>query len=199
MSTAKTKVYLSCEAYLDGEQRSPVKHEYVGGQVYAMVGGSPIHNLIAGNLYTALRGRLRSVPVWLVLGALDTASSAPPDAVVWPRLDCTVETSIGSFFGYTPPQAGDRLSLDLGAIAKIRLSFSSGAHIPVDGRFTVIRKVHAPSGQPVAMRLRAPQAEGSITLDVYSAQASPPLPARVWILHEQPLMSGIAILGCAGR
>lgn len=138
------------------------------------------------------------MPVWLVLGALETVSSDPPDAE-WPRLDCTVETAIGSFFGYTPPHAGDRLSFDLRDVAKIRLSFASGAHIPVDGPFAVVRKIRAPSGKPVAMRLRAPQAEGSITLDVYTAEASPPLPARVWILHEQPLMSGIAILGCPGN
>ncbi len=44
----------------------------------------------------------------------------------WPVLDCTVETSLGSFFGYQRPGAGDRLHLDLnrsGHLAR-RIEFS---------------------------------------------------------------------------
>lgn len=36
--------------YLEKEERSPVKHEYVDGEVYAMVGSRRRHNLIAANL-----------------------------------------------------------------------------------------------------------------------------------------------------
>lgn len=50
---------LSVADYLDGELRSQVRHEYVAGRVFAMAGASEAHNLIAGNLYTALRAHLR--------------------------------------------------------------------------------------------------------------------------------------------
>ena len=45
--------------YLAGELVSPVKHEYLGGVVYAMAGGRNAHNQIATNTVAALWGRLR--------------------------------------------------------------------------------------------------------------------------------------------
>src|SRR5262249_51237961 len=45
--------------YLAGELRSPIKHEYLGGFVYAMAGARNVHNLIASNTLGALHGRLR--------------------------------------------------------------------------------------------------------------------------------------------
>jgi len=41
---------LSEADYLDREARSPVRHEFVGGQAYAMAGASVRHNRIALNL-----------------------------------------------------------------------------------------------------------------------------------------------------
>lgn len=38
MSAAKKLNLISVEDYLAGELRSPVKHEYLGGVVYAMAG-----------------------------------------------------------------------------------------------------------------------------------------------------------------
>jgi Uma2 family endonuclease len=48
--------------YLAGELVSPVKHEYVGGVLYAMAGARNAHNLIASNCLGALYGRLRGKP-----------------------------------------------------------------------------------------------------------------------------------------
>jgi len=42
---------MSVAEYLSSEQASPVRREYVGGQVYAMAGGSSRHNRIAGNIH----------------------------------------------------------------------------------------------------------------------------------------------------
>jgi Uma2 family endonuclease len=41
---------MSVEEYLEFERNSPVKHEYVGGRVYAMVGVSRRHSRISGNI-----------------------------------------------------------------------------------------------------------------------------------------------------
>ena len=48
--------------YLTLEASSPVRHEYVAGEIFAMTGASIRHNIIAGNLYTALRTHLRGSP-----------------------------------------------------------------------------------------------------------------------------------------
>ena len=42
------------EDYLEGEQRGDSKHEYLAGQVVAMVGATRSHVLIAGSLHAAL-------------------------------------------------------------------------------------------------------------------------------------------------
>lgn len=53
---------LSVEEYLAGELRSEIRHEYVGGTVYAMAGTSEEHNTIAGNIFAALHAHLRGKP-----------------------------------------------------------------------------------------------------------------------------------------
>lgn len=37
---------LTIDEYLTAEEQSEIKHEYIGGQVYAMSGASRNHNLI---------------------------------------------------------------------------------------------------------------------------------------------------------
>jgi len=59
MSTAPKLNLVSVEDYLAAELVSPVKHEYLGGVVYAMAGGRNAHNLIASNTLVALGSRLR--------------------------------------------------------------------------------------------------------------------------------------------
>jgi len=49
---------LSVEEYLEAERDSPVRHEYIDGQIYAMAGASDRHNHIAGNLYNRLDDHL---------------------------------------------------------------------------------------------------------------------------------------------
>ena len=60
----KTEAYqsISEQDYLALEARSPVRHEYVAGEVFAMTGASIRHNVIALNLATALRSHLRGTP-----------------------------------------------------------------------------------------------------------------------------------------
>ncbi len=50
------------EEYLAFEEKSPVRHEYLGGYIHAMVGGTRAHNGIAVNLLVALKQQLRGSP-----------------------------------------------------------------------------------------------------------------------------------------
>ena len=59
MSALKKPELLSEEDYLAGELVSPMKHEFLGGVVYAMAGGRNVHNLIATNTVSVLHGCLR--------------------------------------------------------------------------------------------------------------------------------------------
>lgn len=52
----------SITEYLEFEQRSTIKHEYVEGMLYALAGASDRHNRIAGNVYVALREAIRNTP-----------------------------------------------------------------------------------------------------------------------------------------
>lgn len=54
MQLQRSSSFISVEDYLLGEQDGQVRHEYVDGEVYAMVGASDLHGLIAGNLFTVI-------------------------------------------------------------------------------------------------------------------------------------------------
>jgi Uma2 family endonuclease len=47
---------MSVEEYFHFEESSPIKHEYVSGEVYAMSGATSRHNLIAGTIFGVLLG-----------------------------------------------------------------------------------------------------------------------------------------------
>jgi Uma2 family endonuclease len=70
MGLPKLKTKLSVEDYLESEKISPVKREYVEGEVYAMAGASDKHNLIAGDLYAFLVNHLRSSNCQPFFGAI---------------------------------------------------------------------------------------------------------------------------------
>ena len=50
---------ISIQEYLEGELLSEVRHEYIGGCVYAMAGASDDHNRIGGNIFSFLHAALR--------------------------------------------------------------------------------------------------------------------------------------------
>ncbi|MBW4608759.1 MAG: Uma2 family endonuclease [Hassallia sp. WJT32-NPBG1] len=51
--------YLSVEEYLKAEESSFIRHEYLGGQVFAIAGASEEHNLITANIIALFRPHLR--------------------------------------------------------------------------------------------------------------------------------------------
>jgi Uma2 family endonuclease len=58
----KPHIGVTVADYLESEKTGPVRHEYLDGEVYAMSAASRRHNIIANNLNTHLRARLRGGP-----------------------------------------------------------------------------------------------------------------------------------------
>lgn len=59
MSAVPKSQQISVEDYLAGEFDSQVKHEYLGGFVYAMAGATIAHDRIAGNVFAQVHVKLR--------------------------------------------------------------------------------------------------------------------------------------------
>jgi Uma2 family endonuclease len=59
MSEAPLRDLWTWDAYLAWEAGQPVRHELVDGRVYAMVGGTAMHDIICNNLRSELRAALR--------------------------------------------------------------------------------------------------------------------------------------------
>ena len=51
--------YLTPEQYLQMEEDSKIKHEYINGEIYAMAGATDTHVTIAGNIFALLLSHLR--------------------------------------------------------------------------------------------------------------------------------------------
>jgi Uma2 family endonuclease len=64
MSSLHKKPSLTEQAYLEFEELSDIKHEYVAGEIYAMAGASERHNRITGNIF------LTCVPLHAVVVAV---------------------------------------------------------------------------------------------------------------------------------
>jgi len=62
MSAGEKLDNLSVDDYLAGELGSPIRHEYLGGAVYAMAGAGIAHIRISGNALITLGAKLRGKP-----------------------------------------------------------------------------------------------------------------------------------------
>ena len=107
-SPAPTRL-ITIEDYLAGEAVSPIRHEYVAGEVFAMAGATEEHATIAGNLFAMLRAHVRGGPCRVYIADMklrvatanaffypdvfvtcDPADTAEPLAKHHPRLICEV-------------------------------------------------------------------------------------------------------------
>lgn len=59
MALPKEKFVLTVEDYLEQERRSPERHEYIDGFIYAVAGESPDHGTICTNLTSEVRMQLK--------------------------------------------------------------------------------------------------------------------------------------------
>ncbi|NAR28267.1 Uma2 family endonuclease [Acinetobacter haemolyticus] len=91
---------LNEQEYLQGELSSQIKHEFVAGEVFAMVGASASHNLISGNIFAELRSHLKGKPCRPYINDMKVKIAENfyyPDVVV----DCS-DISNDAYFVETP-------------------------------------------------------------------------------------------------
>ena len=62
MTASKKPDLVSVEDYLAGEEQSDIKHEYLGGVIHAMAGGTNDHAAVATNAGGSLVPQLRGKP-----------------------------------------------------------------------------------------------------------------------------------------
>lgn len=60
--SALAQTRYTLEEYLEVERAAPYKSEYYAGEIFAMAGASPTHNLLVAALAAALVARLRGTP-----------------------------------------------------------------------------------------------------------------------------------------
>lgn len=104
MGIPETKTPITVDAYIEGEQRSEVRHEYIGGQVYVMSGGSEAHNMLCGNLYSALRQHFRGKPCKAFMADMKLRLSiAEDDIFYYPDVMVTCDPSDDAKYYKTEP------------------------------------------------------------------------------------------------
>lgn len=101
MSTPKRSALTTVEEYLEGEKSSDVKHEYVAGRVYAMVGASKAHNLITGNLHALLHAHLRGTGCRVYFSDMKVRTQ---DAFYYPDLAVSCEQRDTEVYYETSPR-----------------------------------------------------------------------------------------------
>jgi Uma2 family endonuclease len=62
MGLPKFRTKISVEDYLESEKHSPIRHEFVEGEIFAIAGASDNHARISGNIFVALSLHLRNSP-----------------------------------------------------------------------------------------------------------------------------------------
>ena len=87
MEQPKRDGFITVEEYLAGERQAEVRHEYFGGQTYAMVGGTDRHNRIAGNLFASLFPQARQAGCGLYIADMKVyLNAAGEDAFYYPDI-----------------------------------------------------------------------------------------------------------------
>ena len=83
--------HVSVDDYLALEQGSDTKHEYVAGQMFAMVGVRDAHNQVAGNVYLHARSKLRGGPCRVYIADMKVRVEAA-DAFYYPDVFVTCDS-----------------------------------------------------------------------------------------------------------
>ncbi|HMF56137.1 MAG TPA: Uma2 family endonuclease [Pyrinomonadaceae bacterium] len=102
MSLPKERFSLSVADYLNGERDGAVRHEYVGGQAYAMAGASARHNRIAGNIFARLNAQLDGAECEPFIS--DMKIRVAPDLFYYPDVVVTCDQPGGDAYFRTEPR-----------------------------------------------------------------------------------------------
>lgn len=100
MGSRASQELIGVEEYLAGEKDSEVRHEYVAGHVYALVGASVYHNRIALALASELRSRLKGRPCDVFLSDMKLRAA---DAFYYPDVMVCCDTADNDPYTKTRP------------------------------------------------------------------------------------------------
>jgi Uma2 family endonuclease len=76
--------------FLAWEEEQPTKHEFVGGEVFSMVGARQIHVVVAGNCFALLKTHLRGRPCRALISDMKLEVKST-DAVFYPDVMVTCD------------------------------------------------------------------------------------------------------------
>ena len=92
MNPAAQMPLISVADYLEGEQQSPIRHEFVAGRVFAMAAAGETHNRISLNLAFHLRAATRGTPCGVFISDMKVRVAAH-DAFYYPDVLLTCDPS----------------------------------------------------------------------------------------------------------
>jgi Uma2 family endonuclease len=103
MPQALNSTSFNAEYYLAWEEHHPEKHEFLAGEIFAMVGASDAHVTITGNLFTLLRAHVRGRPCRVYMADMKLRVETA-DAFFYPDLlvTCTLEDRLSMHFKRQP-------------------------------------------------------------------------------------------------
>ncbi len=80
---ASQRRFLSVDEYLKLEETSPIRHEYIAGEVFAMAGATKRHNVICMNVVGALVAHLRGGPCRAYMETIKVRLTVKEEDVVY--------------------------------------------------------------------------------------------------------------------
>ncbi|HNO64483.1 MAG TPA: Uma2 family endonuclease, partial [Thauera aminoaromatica] len=90
MALPKLKPEFDIDAYMAWEEDQPERHEYLGGEAFAMSGGTDAHYTILGNAYAELRAALSGKPCRAFISGMKLRVDRA-DAVFYPDVFVTCD------------------------------------------------------------------------------------------------------------
>jgi Uma2 family endonuclease len=70
MTEATKIVKLTVEEYLEMEKLQDIRHEFIDGHIFAMMGATMAHNKITGNICASLHAQVRGTGCSVFLSAM---------------------------------------------------------------------------------------------------------------------------------
>ena len=80
---------LSLQEFIAWENEQAEKHEFVRGEVFAMVGGRRVHNTVTGNIFASLKQQLKGSPCRAFVDSAKVAVEG--DSVLYPDVFVTCD------------------------------------------------------------------------------------------------------------